>query len=128
MKCDQVDWSVTQFPNSSVFFDDNLSGVVASFNVSSARVANIDDTLQALILDYETCNTTVYNDYFFMEMNSSSIEVLDDNFSKVEMNIGFYAKNITNSSLWIEAGKTTSELLFCLRTDLTANQISTEGA
>ena len=127
MKCDQVDWSVTQFPNSSVFFDDNLSGVVASFNVSSARVANIDDTLQALILDYETCNTTVYNDYFFMEMNSSSIEVLDDNFSKVEMNIGFYAKNITNSSLWIEAGKTTSELLFCLRTDLTTNQTFYRG-
>ena len=81
---------------------------------------DIENHVRVLILDYETCNTTIYNKYFFWEVNKTSIFPLDDSYSNVDLNIGFFMDNITSSGVWKSETDepNLSELSFCMRTDL----------
>lgn len=121
----QDGWHISQGTNATIFVnnDNAKASLVTTFNVSSAKMAEIHDHVSVLFLDYDTCNSTVYADYLSWNIDSSSILPHEGSYSTFDVYLGFFFGNITDSGIakYNEGSPTNTELSFCMRTDLMTN-------
>ena len=101
------------------FADDTESEIVATYNISAAQATN--ETIEVNFLEFEHCNTTVFNTQFTEQIGTAE-ETGDDDFKNVPISIKLEKDDIYNvTGVWAWENATNADLKFCTRVDLVTN-------
>ena len=107
-------WSISKDHPSDIHFESDGDTIISTFNVSTPEADA--EHMRVNFLEYGSCNTTIYEDFFTLDIGPASASV--DGFSDLNVTISVNRETIGTSGAWEWMTDSLASLAFCTRVDL----------